>query len=50
MLQWVFQYLSGLRGARLIHKSMDNKVDEQQKKTKEGIKEFVLFFQNEKMV
>ena len=34
MLQWVFQYLSGLRGARLIHKSMDNEIDEQQKKQK----------------
>lgn len=34
MLQWIFQYLSGLRGARLIHKSMDTEIDEQQKKPK----------------
>lgn len=32
MLQWVFHYMSGLRGARLIHKSIESEMKKQQKK------------------
>lgn len=32
MLQWVFHYISGLRGARLIHKSIDSEIAALRKK------------------
>ena len=33
MLDWVFHYMTGLRGARLIHKTIDNEMDTDTKET-----------------